>query len=92
MKLFDSHCHLDDRAYDKDLDDIIHRMHEAGVVSAMTIGTNLDRCIKGIDIAESTPGVYASVGIHPHAAKSCDENVFRSCRKIQRSRMGGDRP
>ena len=75
MRLFDSHCHLDDRAYDKDLDDVIHRMHDAGVVSAMTIGTTFERCIKGIAIAESIPGVYASVGIHPHDAKSCDEDV-----------------
>ncbi|MEJ2655716.1 MAG: TatD family hydrolase [Desulfobacterales bacterium] len=78
MRLFDSHCHLDDRAFDKDLDDVIHRMHEAGVASAMTIGTTLLRCIKGISIAESTPGVYASVGIHPHDAKSCDEEVLKT--------------
>jgi TatD DNase family protein len=78
MKLFDSHCHLDDRAFDKDLDDVIHRMHEAGVASAMTIGTTLDRCAKGVAIAESTPGVYAAVGIHPHDAKSCDEGVLKT--------------
>ena len=78
MKLFDSHCHLDDRAFDKDLDDIVHRMHEAGVRSVMTIGTNLERCIKGVAIAESTPGVYASVGIHPHGAKNCDEDILKT--------------
>jgi TatD DNase family protein len=85
MRIFDSHCHLDDRAYDKDLDDVIHRMHDAGVASAMTIGTNLERCIKGVAIAESTPGVYASVGIHPHAAKSCSENTLKSLVDLTRS-------
>jgi TatD DNase family protein len=78
MKLFDSHCHLDDRAFDNDLDDVIHRMHETGVVSAMTIGTTFKRCVKGVAIAESTPGVYAAVGIHPHDAKSCDEDVLKT--------------
>lgn len=78
MKLFDSHCHLDDRAFDKDLDDIVHRMHEAGVRSVMTIGTNLERCIKGVAIAESIPGVYASIGIHPHGAKNCDEDILKT--------------
>jgi len=78
MKLFDSHCHLDDRAFDKDLDDVVRRMHAAGVASAMTIGTTLDRCAKGVAIAESTPGVYAAVGIHPHDAKSCDEDVLKT--------------
>ncbi len=76
MKLFDSHCHLDDKAFDKDLADVICRMHEAGVASAMTIGTTFDRCVKGVNIAETTPGVYAAVGIHPHDAKSCDEAVL----------------
>jgi TatD DNase family protein len=78
MKLFDSHCHLDDRAFDKDLGDVIFRMHGAGVASAMTIGTTLDRCAKGVAIAESMGGVYAAVGIHPHDAKSCNEDVLKT--------------
>ncbi|GMQ79887.1 MAG: TatD family hydrolase [Thermodesulfobacteriota bacterium] len=78
MRLFDSHCHLDDRAFDKDLDDVIHRMHDAGVASAMTIGTTLEHCIKGVAIAESIPKVYASVGIHPHGAKNCSENALNT--------------
>ena len=82
MRLFDSHCHLDDKAFDNDLDDVIHRMHEAGVVSAMTIGTTFERCVKGVDIAESIPGVYASVGIHPHDAKSCDEDALKTLKKL----------
>ena len=85
MRLFDSHCHLDDRAYDKDLDDVIHRMHDAGVMSAMTIGTTLERCIKGVAIAESIPGVYASVGIHPHDAKSCDEDALKTLKDLAES-------
>jgi len=85
MKLFDSHCHLDDRAFDKDLDNVICRMHDAGVVSAMTIGTTFDRCAKGVAIAEAIPGVYASVGIHPHDAKSCDEDVLKTLRDLARS-------
>jgi TatD DNase family protein len=78
MRLFDSHCHLDDRAFDKDLGDVILRMHGAGVTSAMTIGTTFERCVKGVAIAESTPGVYAAVGIHPHDAKSCNEDVLKT--------------
>ena len=85
MRLFDSHCHLDDRAFDKDLNNVIHRMHDAGVVSAMTIGTTFERCAKGVAIAESIPGVYASVGIHPHDAKSCDEDVLKTLKDLARS-------
>jgi TatD DNase family protein len=85
MRLFDSHCHLDDRAFDNDLDDIVQRMHEAGVAAAMTIGSTLERCIKGVAIAESIPKVSASVGIHPHDAKSCSENTLKSLADLSRS-------
>jgi Tat protein secretion system quality control protein TatD with DNase activity len=46
IRLFDSHCHLDDRAFDKDLNDIIHRIHDVGVASVMTISTTLGRYLK----------------------------------------------
>jgi len=85
MRLFDSHCHLEDRAFDKDRDEVIHRMHAAGVEAAVTVGTTLDECIKGIAIAESIPGVYASVGIHPHDAKDCSENVLERLMDLARN-------
>ena len=85
MRLFDSHCHLDDRAFDRDLDDVIHRMHDADVVSAMTIGTTFERCVKGVAIAESIPGVYAAVGIHPHDAKSCNEDALKTLKNLAKN-------
>ena len=84
MKLFDSHCHLDDRAYDNDIDDVIHRMHVAGVASAMIVGTTLQRSIKAVSLAESFSGLYASVGIHPHDAKSCSEETLENLKKLAR--------
>jgi len=77
MKLFDSHCHLDDGVYDRDIHEVIRRMHAAGVESAMIVGTTLERCRKSVSIAESTPGIYASVGIHPHDAKDCNEDILK---------------
>ena len=76
MKLFDSHCHLEDRAYDRDLDAVVKRMHEAGVAAAMVIGVNRQRSVKAVALAESLPGCYASVGIHPHGAKDCSESTL----------------
>jgi TatD DNase family protein len=78
MRLFDSHCHLDDSVYDKDIDEVIDRMRSADVDSAMIVGTTLERCRKAVAIAESTPGIYASVGIHPHDAKECNEKTLKT--------------
>ena len=78
MKLFDSHCHLDDKAYRKDLDRVIERARQAGIERMMTIGVNKKTSIRAVEIAESHPGIYASVGYHPHDAGQCkaDELEF----------------
>jgi len=73
MKLFDSHCHLDDKIYNNDIEWVIKHMEDAGLVGAMIVGTTLDRSTKALSIAESAPGLYASVGIHPHGVKDCSE-------------------
>ncbi len=73
MKLFDSHCHLEDNIYNNDIEWVIRHMAEAGLIGAMIVGTSLDRSTKAVEIAATTPGLYASVGIHPHGAKNCSE-------------------
>jgi len=88
LKLFDSHCHLDDRAYDNDIHDVVRRMHAAGVASAMIVGTTLQRSIKAVSLAESFPELVASVGVHPHDAKSCSQETLEDLRNLaKRSRV-----
>ncbi len=78
MKLFDSHCHLDDTVFDKDMEAVFQRASEADVSSVMIAGIDPARSEKAVRLAESRPGVYASVGIHPHDAGRCaDENLER---------------
>ncbi len=71
MKLFDSHCHLDDKAYRKDLARVIDRARQAGIARMMTVGVNKKTALRAVELAESHPGIYASVGFHPHDASQC---------------------
>ncbi|MFO7666612.1 MAG: TatD family hydrolase [Desulfobacterales bacterium] len=75
MKLFDSHSHLDDSAYDKDLDSVINRAEIAGVSKIMIVGIDRRSSVKAVKIAEKNPSCYASVGVHPHDAKDCSERT-----------------
>ena len=77
MKLFDSHCHLDDRSYQKEFDSVISRAESAGVQKMMTVGTTLKSSGQAVSIAEAYEGIYASIGIHPHDAKDCTEEKLR---------------
>jgi TatD DNase family protein len=85
MKLFDSHCHLDDRIYNSDIQEVVKRMHDAGVTAAMIVGTTRRRSIKAVSLAESLPGLYASVGIHPHDAKDCNEATLETLKKLAKN-------
>ena len=76
MKLFDSHCHLDDSSYTRDLDEVIKRAHSAGVTRLMTIGVNGKTSARAVELAVSHPEIYASVGVHPHDAGNCSESVI----------------
>lgn len=76
MKLFDSHCHLDDRAYEKDLGSVIKRAGAAGVSKIMIVGIDGKSSAKAVEIAGKYSGCYASVGVHPHDAKECSDRTL----------------
>jgi TatD DNase family protein len=71
MKIFDSHCHLDDKSYHRDLNSVLDRAHSAGVDRMMTIGINKRTSEIAVSLAQSHAGVWASVGVHPHDVKNC---------------------
>ncbi|WDN89924.1 TatD DNase family protein [Desulfosarcina sp. BuS5] len=82
MKLFDSHCHLDDRIFKKDFDNLMQRAAEAGVEAVMIVGIDLDSSKKAVAMAKSNACFYASTGVHPHDAKSCSEKTIKDLVKI----------
>lgn len=68
MFLVDSHCHLDFRDFEGELDDVVDRAREAGVGAMVTICTHLSRFERVRAIAERYDNIWCSVGVHPHEA------------------------
>jgi len=77
MKIFDSHCHLDDNSFAKDLDAVIERARSAGITRMMAIGVNQKTSVLAVSLAQSHTGIYASVGIHPHDVKNCSDSILQ---------------
>jgi TatD DNase family protein len=73
MMLFDSHCHLDVKAFDDvaGVDAAVDRARAAGVNRMLTIGSGygFESGARAVAVAERHDDVYASVGLHPHDAK-----------------------
>jgi len=82
MILFDSHCHLTDRAYIASLDEVIQRAKDADVEYLLTAGLNIDDSLASIKIANKYPNIYCSAGIHPHDAKSFRDNDIERLEEI----------
>ena len=69
MKIVDTHCHLNDEALYKDIDNVISRARQAGVEKMVVIGWDKASSELAIKIAEQYENIYAVIGFHP-------ENVF----------------
>jgi len=68
MFLVDSHCHLDFRDFEGELDDVVARARDAGVGTMVTICTHLSRFEGVRAIAERYENIWCSAGVHPHEA------------------------
>jgi TatD DNase family protein len=66
--LIDSHCHLDFPDFADELDAVVARARDKGVVRMVTISTRVRRQDDLLAIAERFPDVFCSVGTHPHHA------------------------
>ncbi len=63
---FDTHCHLNFKAFDGRVDEVINQANKVGVDQIVIPGTDIETSKKTIEIAEKYPNVFAAVGIHPH--------------------------
>ncbi len=70
MPLIDSHAHLDSRQFDGDREAVIARAHQAGLVAIVNAGANLESSRAAVALADRHDLIYATVGIHPHDAKT----------------------
>ena len=69
MEWFDSHCHVDEEAFDEDRGEALARMAEHGVTRYAVIGSDMETSRRSIRFAAAHSGAVAVGGIHPHEAK-----------------------
>ena len=73
MEWFDSHCHVDEEAFDTDREDALRRMAENGITRYAVIGSDMETSRRSIRFAREHTGAVAVGGIHPHEAKGFRE-------------------
>ena len=82
IRLIDTHAHLDFSEFDADRQEVVTRAQEAGVEIIVNAGAGLEASQAGVVLAETYPQVYAAVGVHPHEAKTLNEDVLEELRAL----------
>jgi TatD DNase family protein len=89
MIFVDSHCHIDSEAFDADRDEVMERAREAGVKMMLVVGTgdatDFENFSRVVRLAERNKNVFASVGVHPHDAKTFDAESERRLIELAKS-------
>jgi len=66
--MIDTHCHLTYPGLIERIDEVVEAARGAGVGRMITVGTSPDDARRGLELARRFGSVYATVGVHPHAA------------------------
>lgn len=78
--MFDTHCHLFDKRFAKNLDEVIIKSRDAGVDYFVIPGTSIDTSRESISLNAVYQNVYSAVGIHP--TEKLDIDYLKSAEKI----------
>lgn len=62
----DTHAHLNFKAFNKDLEEIIDRAKKSGIGKIIIPGAKIDSSKKAVEISHNYESCFAAVGIHPH--------------------------
>ena len=62
---FDTHCHLYDDQFKNDVEEVVKRAQDGGVLNMLVLGDKIETSKQCVDIANSHEGIYAAVGVFP---------------------------
>ena len=79
---FDSHAHYDDERFDEDRYELIEKIHAEGVDYIVNAAADIPSCYTSLALAEKYPFVYCSIGVHPHDAKTLDDEKLEELKKL----------
>ena len=82
--LFDTHAHMDDRAFDTDRQALLTDLPNREIALLMNPGCSLESSRNAVALANQFDYIYAAVGSHPDAADEVCDEVLDEYRKLCR--------
>ena len=82
----DTHCHLTDKQFQKDIEKVLAFSEQLGVKFFVTSGFDLDSSIKAVEFASLHKNVFATIGIYPEHACLADEKTFAKLEELAKNK------
>ncbi|MCL2603225.1 MAG: TatD family hydrolase [Defluviitaleaceae bacterium] len=71
--IFDTHTHYDFSQFNADRDAVLDSLASNGVGAVLNVGSDMRSSRASVELAKKYPFIYATVGVHPHDAKTLTE-------------------
>ena len=82
--IFDTHSHMDDRAFEEDQEELLSRLPQEGIALLMNPGCSQASSLAAVELAKRHDYLYAAVGSHPDAADEVNEAALECYRSLCR--------
>ena len=80
--MIDTHCHLYDKSYDKDRNEVIKSAFAEGMECIIIPTARRAEFEKTLKIVAENEKIYCSIGVHPHNAKELNSAVLEDIKKF----------
>ncbi len=88
MRLIDVHAHLCDPVFDRDLEGVLERAHEVGVVAVVAVSETLADARRNLDLATLHPGsILPAAGLFPTHLDLEQASVLEALIRENRDRL-----
>lgn len=86
MELIDIGLNLMHKSYSKDRENVMKEANKVNVTKAIITGSSIPSSISAVEYASKYPELlYATCGVHPHDAKTCNENTIQTLRELSQN-------
>lgn len=80
--LIDSHVHLQDKKFSRDLERVLQRGDDAGVRRYVCISDDIASSKQALQLADRYPSLRATVGVHPHNLRRYTPEALEQVRQL----------
>ncbi len=82
IKIIDTHSHLCDEAFDRDLPQVLERAKEVGVKAVISVSETLEDAKKTLELSARFPQILPAVGLYPtHLSHTEAQELIRFIRE-----------